>query len=168
LIKNTTAEPKDAFKSLVPTTQHLPIKLTKMTSHSIETRHFINNQVNPTIYLQLPRPPHLQIVHKYIDLPHSGDRYTVRNPGTDEIVASFHKADSTIIDTAVSAARKAFKGPWGTYTGAQRAKCMLKFADLLEERGEQFVHLDPLCMGIDPVLVKRVLIPACVEAFRCK
>jgi hypothetical protein len=45
---------------------------------------------------------------------------------------------------------------------------MLKFADLLEERAEQFVHLDPLCMGIDPVLVKHVLIPACVEAFRCK
>jgi aldehyde dehydrogenase (NAD+) len=132
--------------------------------HNIETRHFINNQVSPL-------PPHTipshSSLHQYIDPTHSGEQYTVFNPTTEEPVASFHEADSSIINTAVSAARKAFKGPWSTYTGSQRAKCMLKFADLLEERAEEFVHLDPLCMGIDPVLVQHVLIPACVEAFRC-
>ena len=55
LIQDTIAELRNAFKSLIPTTQHLPITSTKMSSlHSIETRHFINNQVNTISYKHLP------------------------------------------------------------------------------------------------------------------
>lgn len=168
MIKDTTAEPRDAFKSLIPTPQHLVHQINENAFSSQYRNSSLHQQPGKSHHLQAHSTPHLQIVHQYIDTPHSGDQYIVRNPATDEFVASFYEADLSIIDTAVSAARKAFKGPWSTYTGAQRAKCMLKFADLLEERAEQFVHLDPLCMGIDPALMKHVLIPACVEAFRCK
>jgi aldehyde dehydrogenase (NAD+) len=57
----------------------------------------------------------------------------VHNPASDEIVATFHEADSAIADNAVTVARKAFQGPWSTFTGIQRSKCMLKVADLLKE-----------------------------------
>ena len=108
------------------------------------------------------------MLSKYIDAD-SGDILEVRNPANDELVAKFHAAGEREVDAAVSAARNAFKsGPWSTFSGAQRAKCMLKFADLLEERADEFTHLDPICMDIPITLAKHVLIPSLVETFRCK
>lgn len=136
---------------------------------TIETRHFINNQVSyrPSLSIAVKTISHLYVFIKYVSSD-NGDIITVRNPFDDSIVADFYVAGEKEVNDAVSAARKAFKsGPWSSFSGAQRARCMLKFADLLEERTDEFVHLDPMCMGIPVMLVKHVLIPACIETFRC-
>jgi hypothetical protein len=166
LIKDTTAEPRDAFKSLIPTTQYLSIKSTKMTSlHSIETRHFISNQVSPHIYKLLD----LLIYKSFISIStHLIPAINIQSATPPPTKSSPPSTKQTQQSTPPSPQHEKHSKAHGVPIPAQRAKCMLKFGDLLEERAEQFVHLDPLCMGIDPVLVKHVLIPAYVEAFRCK
>ena len=51
------------------------------------------------------------------------------------------------MDDAVRAAQGAFKTTWGRLPGQQRAKIMLKFADILEERLASLVKLESLAMG---------------------
>jgi aldehyde dehydrogenase (NAD+) len=93
----------------------------------------------------------------------------VINPATGSVVAQFNKAGEKEVNLAVAAARAAYKtGPWASSTGAQRAKCMLKFADLLEAKADEIAVLDPMSMGISMGLSKGTLIPSCVEAFRCE
>jgi aldehyde dehydrogenase (NAD+) len=71
------------------------------------------------------------------------------------------------IDLAVSAATTAFKtGPWSTFTGAQRAKCLNKFADLLEEHASELAALDAMCMGA-PIGIGKTLASISAGVFRC-
>ena len=70
------------------------------------------------------------------------------NPADDSIVTSdVQVAGEEDIDLAVEAATKAFKGEWSKFTGAQRAKCMNKFADLLEENAGEIGKLETIAMG---------------------
>lgn len=73
------------------------------------------------------------------------------------------------IEAAVSAAQAAFKsGPWSTYTGAQRAVHLLKFADLLEKNAKELAELDSLCMGGPVGPNAGFIIPGAAACFRCK
>ena len=73
------------------------------------------------------------------------------------------------IEAAVSAAKAAFKtGPWATYTGAQRAVLMLKFADLMEKNAAKLAELDSICMGGPARMHFGAVVPAAVATFRCK
>lgn len=68
----------------------------------------------------------------------------------------------------MSAAQAAFKsGPWSTYTGSQRAKCMLKFADLIDANAAKLAELDSITMGAPTAIGAGFLIPAAAAAFRC-
>lgn len=57
------------------------------------------------------------------------------------------------MDYAVAAAKAAFRGPWAGMTGAARAKCMLKLADLLDENLEALMKLERIAMGQPKALV---------------
>lgn len=86
-----------------------------------------------------------------------------------KIPAAVQVASEAEITAAVSAAQAAFKtGPWSTYTGAQRAVPMLKFADLLEKNAAKLAELDTICMGGPVGPIAGFLIPAAVAVFRCK
>jgi acyl-CoA reductase-like NAD-dependent aldehyde dehydrogenase len=64
------------------------------------------------------------------------------------------KNGSTVIEDvavagakAVIAAETAFNGPWSCFSGAQRAECLRKLADLLEDHLEDILTLDSLTTG---------------------
>jgi aldehyde dehydrogenase (NAD+) len=98
----------------------------------------------------------------------SGETLTLINPydGTP-IPAQIHVAGEEDIADVVAAARAAFKsGPWSTYTGAQRAICLNKFADLLEKHAMELADLDSLAMGAPVGTNGGFLVPQAAAVFR--
>ena len=78
----------------------------------------------------------------------SGETIGVRNPNDDSLVVSdVQVAGPEDVDAAVKAASDAFKGEWSKFTGTQRATCMLKFADLLDQNVEKLAKLETVAMG---------------------
>ncbi|KAH7389973.1 aldehyde dehydrogenase [Pyrenochaeta sp. MPI-SDFR-AT-0127] len=96
----------------------------------------------------LELPTKLFINNQYVDAS-SQEKLILINPHDDsEITSQVHSANSADVDKAVAAAQHAYrKGPWATYTGAQRAACMLKFADLVEQNSDRLKALESLPTG---------------------
>lgn len=68
--------------------------------------------------------------------PSGNERLVLFNPATEESLGSVASADSTDIDNAVTAARRAFDdGPWPRMTVAERAAAMRRLQDCLVKRG---------------------------------
>jgi aldehyde dehydrogenase (NAD+) len=105
---------------------------------------------------------------QYVDAK-STETLSIHNPVDDSLVASgIQVAGPSDVDHAVAAATAAFKtGPWHSYTGQQRATCMLKLADLLDENNDKLAKLETLAMGQPISLGKRVLESAIV-IWRCE
>jgi aldehyde dehydrogenase (NAD+) len=77
----------------------------------------------------------------------SGKRFESRNPATGELLATVAEGDKEDIDRAVTAARKAFVGPWSRFTPYERQQLLLKLADLVERHFDELTTLDTLDMG---------------------
>lgn len=78
----------------------------------------------------------------------SGTYLVVRNPVDDSIVTdAVHSAGEEDVNDAVAAAQAAFRGPWSKMPGSERAKCMLKLADLLDENATSLMKLESIAMG---------------------
>lgn len=72
----------------------------------------------------------------------------VYNPVDNSFITDVHEAGESDIDDAVAAARAAFEsGPWSTMGKQERAKIMLKFADLVEAELPELSKLHTICMG---------------------
>ncbi|KAK3654450.1 hypothetical protein LTR56_004080 [Elasticomyces elasticus] len=113
----------------------------------LETRLFINNE--------------------FVDSKHA-NRLTLRNPVDDSIVTeSVHLAGEKDVDYAVEVATEAFRtGPWSKFTGAQRAKCMLKFADLAEANAVRLAEIESIATGRPKALIQYFDVAHMVEVFR--
>ncbi|KAF2183863.1 aldehyde dehydrogenase [Zopfia rhizophila CBS 207.26] len=99
----------------------------------------------------------------------STDQYEVYNPATEALVGSANLAREAEVDAAVSAARAAFEtGPWSTYTGAQRAACMLKLADLLEipSNAEEISKAEVAAMGQPYAIMRNMIVATCAGTWR--
>ncbi|KAL4374844.1 hypothetical protein S245_017490 [Arachis hypogaea] len=78
----------------------------------------------------------------------SGKRFETVDPRTEEVITEIAEATKEDIDIAVKAARQAFdSGPWPRMPGAERAKIMLKWAELIEENIEEIAALDTIDGG---------------------
>jgi aldehyde dehydrogenase (NAD+) len=77
----------------------------------------------------------------------SGRTFESINPSTGEVIAELAEGGADDIDAAVSAARRAFEGPWSKFTPIQRQNVLLRFADLLDHHYEELRVLDVLDMG---------------------
>src|SRR5215207_2533928 len=77
----------------------------------------------------------------------SGQTLTTTNPSTGEVLARFAAGGKADVDRAVSAARKAFKGPWSTWTPYERQGLLTRIAQVLDERFEELVQIEALDMG---------------------
>jgi len=97
----------------------------------------------------------------------SGKTFETRNPATDEVLAKVPEGGKADIDKAVKAARKAFEeGPWRKMSPSERARCLYKLADLIEQRADEFAQLETLDNG-KPIKESRFIdVPATVETFR--
>ncbi|ROW12743.1 hypothetical protein VMCG_00666 [Cytospora schulzeri] len=75
-------------------------------------------------------------------------KITSINPATEEEICSVYAATVDDVDTAVAAARKAFKNPsWKTLSGTERGLLMNKLADLVEQNGEILAAVEALDNG---------------------
>ncbi|MFC3040439.1 aldehyde dehydrogenase family protein [Virgibacillus xinjiangensis] len=93
------------------------------------------------------KPLKMVIGGKWVDAL-SGKRTEIRNPADGTVITTAAEADKEDVDAAVRAARKAFEeGPWSRMKPNERAKLMLKLADLIEANGEELAHLDTLDYG---------------------
>src|SRR6266849_10298621 len=99
--------------------------------------------------------------------PASGKTFPTYNPATGEVLAQVAEGNSSEVDRAVTAARKAFEGgPWHTLTASERGRLIWKLADLVESHLEEFAQLESLDNG-KPIGVARVAdVPLAVDLFR--
>jgi aldehyde dehydrogenase (NAD+) len=77
----------------------------------------------------------------------SGESIQTFNPATGTVLATLARGRQEDVDVAVSAARRAFLGPWSRFTPHQRYALMLKVCDVLEARFEELAALESLDMG---------------------
>src|ERR687894_1559503 len=77
----------------------------------------------------------------------SGQTLSTVNPSTGEVLARFAAGDSSDIDRAVLAARRAFEGPWRTWTPYERQAFLTRIAQVLDARFEELIQIEALDMG---------------------
>ncbi|MBV8353039.1 MAG: aldehyde dehydrogenase family protein [Verrucomicrobia bacterium] len=78
----------------------------------------------------------------------SGKRFDRQSPAHDAVVGEYARADVVDVDAAIEAAREAFdRGPWPNASGAERAKCLLKAADLIRQQKEELALVETLESG---------------------
>jgi betaine-aldehyde dehydrogenase len=70
----------------------------------------------------------------------------VVNPATGEVIAEAPLSTKADVDRAVEAAKKAFDG-WAATPPGERARALLRMADLIEERGEEIADLEAADAG---------------------
>ena len=85
-----------------------------------------------------------------------GHKFETINPVNEETITEVERASVEDVDRAVAAARKAFdEGPWRRYSGQDRARCLFKLADLVEQHQEELALLEALDNG-KPASVAKV------------
>ncbi|UKA60515.1 aldehyde dehydrogenase family protein [Arthrobacter sp. FW306-2-2C-D06B] len=76
----------------------------------------------------------------------SGEEDEVLNPATGDVIARVPRAGLADLDLAVEAGRKAFER-WSRTTPRERSILLLRLADALEERIEEFAAIESLDVG---------------------
>jgi aldehyde dehydrogenase (NAD+) len=77
----------------------------------------------------------------------SGESLETRNPSNGQVLATLARGRQEDVDAAVIVARRAFEGPWSTYTPAQRQALLIKVAEILEKNYDELALLESLDMG---------------------
>jgi aldehyde dehydrogenase (NAD+) len=104
---------------------------------------------------------------KYVDAK-SGETLSIYSPHDESLVAkNIQVAGQADVDSAVAAARAAFKGAWSKRDGAERQKVLLKFADLWEKHAAGLGEWESKCMG-QPISIAKRLGGLCVSILRCQ
>jgi betaine-aldehyde dehydrogenase len=78
--------------------------------------------------------------------PAEGKMEEVVNPATGEVIAEAPLSTKVDVDAAVAAAKGAFSA-WATTPPGERARALLRIADLIEERGGQIADLEAADAG---------------------
>ena len=94
-----------------------------------------------------------------------GKTFDVINPSTEKVICSVQEATEKDVDIAVSAARKAFDGPWRQVTPEQRGKYLVNLANLFEKNLDTLAAIESLDNGKAMAMAKGD-IAACAGCFR--
>ncbi|HYJ99052.1 MAG TPA: gamma-aminobutyraldehyde dehydrogenase [Burkholderiaceae bacterium] len=94
-----------------------------------------------------------------------GEAERVLNPSTGELLVSLPEASVDQVNQAVAGARRAFES-WSETTAAERAKMLLKLADAIESRAEEFARLESLNCGKPYARALGDEIPAIADCYR--
>lgn len=99
----------------------------------------------------------------------SGSLLTVKNPKDNSIFAnSLHEASEADLDKAVEHATEAFEtGPWSTFSAVQRAACLNKLADLIDQHVDEIAHFESIASG-RLISMVRYEIPLVAAVYRCE
>ena len=93
-------------------------------------------------------------------------KIAVENPSTGEIIGHISVADSTHIDSAVAAARKALSGQWEKMSAEQRGVLIWRLAAAIEDHKHIFAQLDALDNGKPVSVVREVDVVYAAKHFR--
>ena len=97
----------------------------------------------------------------------SGKTFETLNPANEEVLALLAEGDKADVDEAVKAARKAYEeGKWSSIGPHQRARLMLKIADLIDQHADELAELETLDNGKPLMFSKAFDVPAAAETFR--
>ncbi|HLX37286.1 MAG TPA: aldehyde dehydrogenase family protein, partial [Candidatus Binataceae bacterium] len=110
-------------------------------------------------------PKKLLINGKWV-APKSGKTFETINPATEEVLALIAEGDKADVDEAVKAARKALDGKWGSIGPHERARYMLKIAELIDAHTDEIAELESLDNGKGITFSKAFDVPAAAETFR--
>ena len=97
----------------------------------------------------------------------SGKTLSTFDPSNGDAITTVPAADAADIDAAVRAARRAFEGAeWRNLRPVDRELLLLRLADEVEARGDEFAELECLDNGKSLVLARRVDLKNTVEFLR--
>ena len=95
----------------------------------------------------------------------SGKTFESISPHDRSVVAVVAEGDKADIDAAVAAARAAYEGPWSAMPAGERAKVLLKMAELIDARSMELGQTDTLDMGA-PLMLSNGMAMLAAETFR--
>ena len=78
----------------------------------------------------------------------SGEVIEARDPADGRLLATIPKGGAADIDAAVTAARRAFEGPWSRFTPFERQALLLRIAERVEAEWQDLCLSDTLDMGM--------------------
>src|SRR5690349_6103350 len=91
----------------------------------------------------MPAPsPSPALLRNFIDgqsVEGRGGLFDDLHPATGRLVTRVQEASNDDVDRAVTAARRAMRGPWGKTSPAERAQVLHKIADEIERRFDEFL-----------------------------
>ncbi len=97
----------------------------------------------------------------------SGETYEIVNPATASPVAKVPKGGEAEVNRAVEAARAAFeRGGWRSATPGDRARVLLKMADLIEEQADEIASMETENQGKPIKLSRDSDVPYCADNVR--
>ena len=118
------------------------------TSSKPGPHHFVFGDYAPapesSDHVDLAKNYDLYIGGKWVKAP---SRFQTVNPATEEVLAEVGLAGKKEVNLAVRAARKAFEGPWGKMSGAERGKYLFRIARLIQERAREFAIIESMDGG---------------------
>lgn len=88
------------------------------------------------------------------------------NPADGSVIADVTEADQGLVDEAVQAARKALSGEWGRLGVRERASRLLRVADKIEARFDEFLQAEVADTGKPVALASRLDVPRAAANFR--
>jgi len=88
------------------------------------------------------------------------------NPADGSVIAEVTEADQSLVDQAVQAARKAFRGEWGRVGARERAARLHKVANAIEARFDCFLQAEVADTGKPIALATQLDIPRAAANFR--
>jgi aminobutyraldehyde dehydrogenase len=94
-----------------------------------------------------------------------GEAERVLNPASGELLARVPEASLEQVDRAVQAAARAFE-TWSDTTPMERSRMLLKLADAIEARAEEFARIESLNCGKPYARALGDEIPAITDCFR--
>jgi acyl-CoA reductase-like NAD-dependent aldehyde dehydrogenase len=96
-----------------------------------------------------------------------GRTFATLDPATGEQITTVAQAGARDVDAAVAAARRALEdGPWSKGSAAGRARLLSRFADVIEQHGDELAELESLDNGKPVKLAKLVDVGSAVAHFR--
>lgn len=96
---------------------------------------------------------------------HGTGSQDIVDPATAHVVAMAPISDSADVDAAYAAAQRAF-AVWGRTTPAERQAALLRFADAIEARAEDFVALECANTGKPKAMLRTEEVPPMVDQLR--
>jgi acyl-CoA reductase-like NAD-dependent aldehyde dehydrogenase len=113
----------------------------------------------------LKKPKQLLIGGKWVPAK-SGKTFETVNPANEEVLALVAEGDKADVDEAVKVARRAFEeGKWSNIGPHQRARYLLKIADLIDQSADELAILETLNNGM-AISLARGMVGGAAEVFR--